>query len=128
MNLLLDTVSFLWWLEDDSRLPEQARQAIADPSNQVSISVATVWELAIKSEIGRFSTDVPLGQFLEQQIHVNGFTVQPVLFDHAISVATLPGHERDPFLRLVVAQAVALGLTLVSGAPGLSRYDVPVIW
>ena len=128
MNLLLDTTSFLWWLQDDPRLPATAREAIADPTNEVSVSVATAWELAIKAEIGRFVTTAPLGQFLEEQIHLNGFTIQPVLLDHAVSVAALPGQEHDPFGRLLAAQAAALNLTLVTGNPALRRCGVSTLW
>ena len=128
MNLLLDTTTFLWWVGDDPRLSEEARAAIADPANEVSVSAASAWELAIKSEIGRFETDTTLGTFLEDQIGRNGFQIVPILLDHAVSVAELPGHERDPFGRLLVAQAAALKMTLVTGNYTLRRYGVPVLW
>lgn len=128
MKLLLDTHAFLWWIGDDRRLSQPARGAIADPGNEVSFSAASAWELAIKAGLGRIEMDDPLGPFLEEQTKRNGFRVLPVLLGHAVAVAELPPHHRDPFDRLLVAQALAEGMTLVSGDRALRKYEAPVLW
>lgn len=128
MKLLLDTHAFLWWIGDDPRLSGPAREAIADPGNEVSFSVASAWELAIKTGLGRFEPDGDLGPFLEEQIQRNSFRVLPVNLEHAVSVSSLPAHHRDPFDRLLVAQAAVEGLTLVSRDPQLRKYDAPTLW
>lgn len=128
MKLLLDTHAFLWWIGDDARLSSPARKAIADPGNDLVFSVASAWELAIKTALGRFEADGPLGPFLEEHIQRNAIRVLPVRLEHAVSVASLPAHHRDPFDRLLVAQAVVEGMTLVSGDRQIRKYDAPVLW
>ena len=128
MKLLLDTHAFLWWIGDDARLSGPAREAIADPGNEVSFSVASAWELAIKTGLGRFEPDGDLGPFLEEQIQRNAFRVLPVKLEHAVSVSSLPAHHRDPFDRLLVAQAAVEGMTLVSRDSQLRKYDTPTLW
>lgn len=128
MKLLLDTHAFLWWIGDDARLSGPAREAIADPGNDVAFSVASAWELAIKTGLGRFEPDGDLGPFLEEQIQHNAFRVLPVKLEHAVAVSSLPPHHRDPFDRLLVAQAVAEGMVLVSRDPQLRKYDTPTLW
>jgi PIN domain nuclease of toxin-antitoxin system len=128
VKLLLDTPAFLWWIGDDARLSAPSREAIADPGNEVSFSVASAWELAIKTGLGRFEPDGDLGPFLEDQIQRNAFRVLPVKLEHAVSVSSLPAHHRDPFDRLLVAQAAAEGMTLVSRDPQLRKYDAPTLW
>lgn len=128
MKLLLDTHAFLWWIGDDARLSASARQAIADPGNDVSFSVASAWELAIKTALGRFDADGNLSLFLREHVQQNAFLVLPVRLEHAVSVASLPAHHRDPFDRLLVAQAGVEGMTLVSADRQLRKYDTPVLW
>ncbi len=128
MKLLLDTHAFLWWIGNDARLSGPAREAIADPGNEVSFSVASAWELAIKTGLGRFEPDEALGPFLEEQIQRNAFRLLPVKLEHAVSVSSLPAHHRDPFDRLLVAQAAIESLTLVSRDPQLRKYDAPILW
>jgi PIN domain nuclease of toxin-antitoxin system len=128
VKLLLDTHAFLWWIGDDARLSGPAREAIADPGNDVSFSVASAWELAIKTAVGRFEAEGELGPFLEEQVQRNAFRVLPVKLEHAVSVSSLPAHHRDPFDRLLVAQAAVESMTLVSRDPQLRKYDVPTLW
>ncbi|MRR13286.1 type II toxin-antitoxin system VapC family toxin, partial [bacterium] len=94
----------------------------------VSFSVASAWELAIKTAIGRFEAEGELGPFLEEHVQRNAFRVLPVKLEHAVAVASLPAHHRDPFDRLLVAQAAAEGLTLVTRDPQLARYGTPILW
>jgi PIN domain nuclease of toxin-antitoxin system len=128
VKLLLDTHAFLWWIGDDPRLSSPARASIADPGSEVWFSVASAWELAIKAAIGRIETEAPLSRFLEEQTRQNGFRVLPVLLGHAAGVESLPDHHRDPFDRLLVAQAIAEEMTLVSGDRVLRKYGVRVLW
>ncbi len=128
MRLLLDTHAFLWWIGDDRRLSGPAREAIAEPGNEVWFSVASAWEIAIKVGLGRFEIEAPLGRFLEEQTRRNGFRILPVLLGHATSVEALPAHHRDPFDRLLVAQSIAEKMTLVSGDRVLRKYGLRVLW
>ena len=128
MKLLLDTHAFLWWIGDDARLSPAAREAIADPGNDVTFSVASAWELAIKAALGRFDSDGELGAFLGEHLRRNAFRLLPVSLEHAVSVATLPQSHRDPFDRMLVAQAAVEGMTLVSRDPQLRKYEIPLLW
>ena len=128
MRLLLDTHAFLWWIGDDPRLSDPARDAIADPGNEVSFSVASAWELAIKSGLGRFKPDGDLGSFLAEHVRRNSFQVLPVKLEHAVEVSSLPNQHRDPFDRLLVAQALVEELILVSRDPQVRKYAVATLW
>lgn len=121
MIALLDTHALLWWLFDDPRLGGSAREVMADPASVVFVSAASVWEIAIKRAAGKLSApdDVP------EQIDDAGFERLPVGFDHAERVGTLPLHHGDPFDRLLVAQALVEGATLVSSDRRIEAYDVP---
>jgi len=105
---LLDTHALLWWLADDIRLADAARAAIADSANDAFVSAASAWEIAIKARLGKVSMPDDLGE----QLAANSFTPLPVQLTHALAVRHLPDHHRDPFDRLLVAQAQVEGLTL----------------
>lgn len=128
MKVLLDTHAFLWWVLDDPRLSKRARAAIGDPKSDVFFSVASAWELAIKTTLGRLDLPGPLEALLPQQIALNRFLVLPVALSHALAVVALPPHHRDPFDRLLVAQAQIEELRLVSGDRWIARYDVERVW
>ena len=123
MNLLLDTHVLLWWLDDPSILSGAAESAIRDPDNNVLVSAATVWEIVIKKGIGKL--DAP--DDLDQVLRDCGFASLPVTVPHAIAVGSLPTHHRDPFDRMLVAQAMTEGLTIVSRDEIVLRYPVPGI-
>ena len=124
MKLLLDTHAALWWLADDERLGAGAARQLADDSNRVLLSAAVVWEVAIKRSLGKLEAPPDLAPTL-----LNA-GVQPlaVTLDHAAAVETLPWHHRDPFDRMLVAQALAESATLVSRDARLEKYDVPLVW
>lgn len=128
MKLLLDTHAFLWWIGDDARLPARARKALADGANEILFSCVSAWEIAVKQELGRLRLPEPAGRFVPAQLRRNGFAVLPVQLRHALGVGTLPPLHRDPFDRLLVAQALAEELTLVSGDRQIRRYPAKVIW
>ncbi len=128
MKLLLDTHVFLWWVVDDPQLSRRVRDAIGDSGNDVFFSVASAWELAIKTALGRLVLPGPLEALLPQQLALNGFHVLPVALPHALAVAVLPLYHHDPFDRLLVAQARIEKMVLVSGDRRIARYDVERIW
>ncbi len=118
MNLLLDTHVLIWW-DEGHRLLEPARQAIEE-ADTVFVSAASAWELAIKSGLGRLRPSRTVREAVEE----SGFLELPITFRHAERVATLPRHHRDPFDRLLVAQAEVEGLTLVTRDPVFGHYAV----
>jgi PIN domain nuclease of toxin-antitoxin system len=123
MTLSLDTHVFLWWLDDPRLLSDAARQAISDGKNTVYVSAAVVWEIAIKRAIGKL--DAP--HDLEAVIAANRFLPLPITVPHALAVETLSDHHRDPFDRLLIAQARVEGLKFVSRDSHVARYQVPHI-
>ena len=124
MRVLLDTHAVLWWLSDDQALSEAARAAIANPENEPLISVASLWEIAIKRSLGRLETPDDLPATIEAE----GFAWLAVGRHHAWSVSALPLHHRDPFDRLLIAQALADGLPVITTDPHFDAYGVEVLW
>ena len=123
MNLLLDTHALLWWLGADPTLSEAAKAAIASPANTVFVSAAVVWEIRIKQAIGKLEVPASFQQVLADQ----PFEGLPVTLDHAHALADLPMIHRDPFDRLLVAQAQLERLTIVTRDAFISEYGVPTI-
>ena len=128
MRALLDTHAFLWWITGDERLSGRISQAIADGRNEMFVSAASVWEIAIKGRLGRLSIPGDPGKFIGGQIAENCFRGLPIVAEHALRVWTLPDHHRDPFNRMLVAQAQVEGLALVSRDPQVAQYDIEVVW
>ncbi|MGH9188564.1 MAG: type II toxin-antitoxin system VapC family toxin [Acidimicrobiales bacterium] len=125
MNLLLDSHALLWWLEsEDPRLPSSARDAVAAQGNSVTVSAASVWELCVKQGAGRLE----IGGNLLAEIAANGFQPLPISLEHGSAAGRLPLHHRDPFDRMLVAQAQIEGLTIVTHDRKIGLYDVPVLW
>lgn len=124
MRVLLDTHAFLWFVLDDPRLGTAARGLIEDETTDVLVSPASFWEIAIKVSLGKYELTVPFEAFRQQGIGTNGFEVLPVEVRHAAVVATLPFHHKDPFDRLIVAQALAEAMPLVSGDAAPDAYGV----
>jgi PIN domain nuclease of toxin-antitoxin system len=123
-NLLLDTHVFLWAVEDDPNLSPAAKAAIVDGRNVVYVSAATAWEIAIKRAIGKLK--MPQGDYLEE-LRLHRFTPLDITTEHALAVEELPHHHKDPFDRLLIAQAQAEHLTIITRDPRLSLYDVKII-
>ncbi|MGB5744694.1 MAG: type II toxin-antitoxin system VapC family toxin [Sedimenticolaceae bacterium] len=119
-RLLLDTQVFLWWLADHPRLGAEARVVIRDPANEVYVSAATGWETAIKRQLGKLQAP----DDLDAAVEAEGFTHLPISFFHAEQAGLLPGHHHDPFDRILVAQAQAEGLVIVTADPKLALYGV----
>jgi len=127
MDLLLDTNVWLRWTAGEGGLSKRSRAAILSRKNRVLFSVASAWEIAIKYALGRLPLPGTPSTFVPQWIARQGFEVLPILIRHATAVADLPLHHRDPFDRLLIAQASADGLTLVTSDAALLDYDIPII-
>lgn len=128
MKLLLDTHAFLWFVTNDPQLSATAPALIVDPSNQLFISPASYWEVAIKVSIGKNPMTVPFETFFTTAITAYAITVLPVEVCHAAVVSTLPMHHKDPFDRMIVAQALVMGLAIVSIDPLLDPYGINRLW
>lgn len=121
MNLLLDTHTLIWFLNGDDKLSGKAKSSIENPKNIKLISIASIWEIAIKLSLGKFRFPKGFKQFLKL-IEENGFEVLPITFEHAIELSTLDFIHRDPFDRLLIAQCKADNFTLIS------KDDIKLIW
>lgn len=128
MRLLLDTHAFLWFITDDPRLSATVKVLIADPTNEVLVSPASYWEIAIKVRLGKYPLSVPYLTFIVQGIDGNNFKVLPIEPRHTELLTTLPLHHRDPFDRLLAAQALVENILLVSCDPILDAYGVQRLW
>jgi len=127
-RLLLDTHAFLWWVDDAPELSAAARRAIADVSNKCCLSVASCWEMAIKASLGKLKLAKTVERFVSEQVTANGFTLLNIELRHTAKVEKLPFHHRDPFDRLLIAQAMTEKLIIVSADSVFSGYGVKVIW
>jgi PIN domain nuclease of toxin-antitoxin system len=128
VRLLLDTLALIWFAEDDPLLSAAARQALDDQANELWCSVAGIWEMAIKISLGKLKVAARLETTFRRRVEENGFTILPVEYPHAAEVARLPWHHRDPFDRLLVAQASLERLALVSHDGQLDAYGIKRIW
>jgi len=124
MKLLLDTHALLWWLADDDRLGARARDLIADPGNDVLISTASLWEIVLKVRVGKLEAST---KDILDAIKRDGFTLLDIRPTHLLALAGLPLHHRDPFDRLLIAQAITEEATFISEVRHTPRYPVSVI-
>ena len=121
MNILLDTHTFLWFVNDDSRLSQPARILIEAEETQPFLSVASLWEIAIKISVGKLVLKQPYETFIPQQLALNGIGVLNITLEHTAAIATLPFHHRDPFDRLLVAQSKGGAVLVGQGEVGCLR-------
>lgn len=128
MGLLLDTHTFLWFINDDPRLSPRATERIADPDARVLVSVINAWEIIIKQGTGKLTLDRPLTEVWPESITANAFDVLDVTTEHVMALAGLPPHHRDPFDRLLIAQAIAEDHQIVSADTAFDAYPVDRIW
>ena len=128
MRLLLDTNSFLWFINGSDRLSVNAQDLIADLNNQLVLSSASLWEIAIKVSIGKLELLLPYNQLIPEQLEENDINVLPIELSHLTKVIGLPFHHRDPFDRLIIAQALTEDLPVVSSDTVFSQYVVKLIW
>lgn len=128
MRLLLDTHTFLWWITDKDRLSRRARNLIGRGDNDILFSAVSGWEIAVKAGLGRIDLPSNPEQFIPQQIAANAFEVLPIQLRHALRVFALPSLHRDPFDRMLVAQAAVERLPILSGDPQFGGYPVEIVW
>jgi PIN domain nuclease of toxin-antitoxin system len=128
VKLLLDTHAFLWWVEGAPAVGRRARAELANPDNDVFLSIASCWELAIKLSLGKLRLTQSLERFIPEQLSRNGFVLLGLEFRHVARVADLPFHHRDPFDRVLVAQALLDGFAIVSADRVFRKYGVTVVW
>lgn len=127
MKLLLDTQAFLWFLLDDERLSARAKAAI-EQAEILYLSPASHWEIAIKIALGKYALPESFAQFMERELASNSMTILPIEISHTSQLTTLPFHHRDPFDRLIIAQALAEELQVVSIDSKFDAYGVKRVW
>ncbi len=128
MKALLDTHAFLWFSLDDSRLSTTARAFMANRDNELLISPASLWEIAIKVSLGKYIVHEPLSLFFERQISENELVLLPFTARHAATVSGLPFRHRDPFDRLLAAQALCEEVPIISSDKIMDQYSLPRVW
>jgi PIN domain nuclease of toxin-antitoxin system len=131
MRILLDTHTFLWWIDNDSRLSERVDAIIRNGANEVLFSAASSWEIAIKAQFGKLALptkSATLEQFIMDQLVKNNFSVLPIQLDHTLYVYRLTLHHRDPFDRILVAQSQVENVPILTDDPLIRQYGAQVIW
>lgn len=128
MQLLLDTHALLWWALDSKDLSKKARRAIADLDNQVFVSAATAWEIAMKFRCGRLPEAEAFVHSFSKNLRALGFTELAISVNHAQRAGLLPGNHKDPFDRMLIAQAQAEGFAIISNEKLFDTYHVPRLW
>lgn len=128
MRYLLDTHALLWWADSHERLSPAAFEAIADQDSECWVSVVSAWEMAIKCALGKLALPAPVAEFFPQQLTANRFGQLDIALRHVVGVELLPSHHGDPFDRLLVMQATAEKLTLISADPVFDRYGIRRVW
>lgn len=126
MVYLLDTHALLWFLKDDKQLSQNALNVIE--TNNIKVSIATLWEIAIKTSLGKLILPAPFEVIFPQQLYINDIAIIQTSIQHLSQLNQLEFHHRDPFDRLLIAQAMVEGMTLISRDKAFKDYDVKVIW
>jgi PIN domain nuclease of toxin-antitoxin system len=128
VRVLIDTHVFLWWVSGTRKLPPRAARLIQEPENVCLISLASVWEMAIKVSLGKLTLAQPVERFVVEQLAANSFEALEIRLAHLAHVEDLPRHHGDPFDRLLVAQSLEENLPLVTADPVFRRYGIKRIW
>ena len=128
MKALLDTHTFLWWITDQPRLPQGVRAIIENGGNEIFVSAATGWEIIIKFQLGRLILPDDPETYLMDQIQRNAFQTLPIRIDHSLHLLALPSLHKDPFDRMLIAQAQFEHLSILTSDKQIARYPVEVIW
>ncbi len=126
MAVLLDTHAFLWWCDDSPQLSKRARKTIS--VEDCLLSLASIWEIAIKISLGRLKLPSGFDRYIPEQVSMNGFSLLEIGFRHVAGCTVLPWHHRDPFDRLLIAQAIEEDLRIVSRDKMFDRYGVRRVW
>ncbi len=128
MKLLFDTHAFIWWDDDQGRLPANVLVDCSSPANTLHLSLVSVWEIQIKQQLGKLSLRLSLTDVLDEQQKVNGLQLEPILLDDILGLESLPPHHGDLFDRLLVSQTQHGGFHLVSGDANIAKYGVSILW
>jgi PIN domain nuclease of toxin-antitoxin system len=128
VNILLDTHCWLWWISEPARLKDDARRLIEDSLNTILLSVASSWEIALKYSIGRLDLPEPPEHFVPKRLMRDGISSLPIEHVHALHVAGLPYHHKDPFDRLIISQAQIEGVPIMTVDRQFEAYDIEIIW
>ena len=127
MKLLLDTHTFIWSIEDDKRLSQKAKKVIEDPDNEIFLSIASLWEMSIKISIGKLELKKPYEEVISY-VRKKGIEILSINFEHTLEVSKLEFHHKDPFDRLIIAQAKIENMTIVSKDILFDDYEVKRLW
>jgi len=127
MKLLLDTHTFIWFVENDLNLPNKLKTEIENPVNEIYISVVSLWEIAVKVSLGKLAMTIDIPKLIIK-IEECGFFTLPILAEHIVRVSSLPFHHRDPFDRMLIAQTLCEKMTIVSRDGSFREYHVDLLW
>jgi PIN domain nuclease of toxin-antitoxin system len=127
MIFLLDTHALIWFLEDESKLPPKTKSVLSDASISCCISIATLWEMTIKSQIGKLELSFSLAELIESLVQ-NSISIIPIEPSHLQKLLSLDSHHKDPFDRLIIAQALHEGMTIISKDQYFKAYNVTTLW
>lgn len=128
MKRLLDTQSFIYFVDRPDELPSAARTAIEDSTNELFVSLVSPWKMQIKATLGKLELGKPPAALVQAELDRAAIELLPITLDHIDALSRLPNHHRDPFDRLLVAQAIHEGLTIVSSDQAIAKYGAPVLW
>jgi PIN domain nuclease of toxin-antitoxin system len=128
MKAILDTHVFLWWVTKDNRLTRSANEFIENNNNALFLSAASSWEIVLKNQLGKLELAKPPAQFFHEHMAVNQIQSLPITLDHTLQMFALVLHHRDPFDRILVAQAQAENLLILTADPLIAKYPVQIIW
>jgi len=128
MIFLIDTHTFIWYVTDNSRLSNQVLELINDENNQIFLSIASVWEMGIKYSLGKLTFNLPFETFINQQLTINDFTILDINISHITAVTQLPLHHRDPFDRILIAQAIVENIPIISVDNKFDAYPIQRLW
>jgi PIN domain nuclease of toxin-antitoxin system len=128
MKLLLDTHTFMWWDSNPAKIPESTLHLLKEPNNQVFLSLASLWEIQIKSQLGKLTLRNNLADIVRQQQQENGIILLPIEFSHVLALEHLPSYHKDPFDRLLIAQSRVEGSAIATRDELFQRYDCQTIW
>jgi PIN domain nuclease of toxin-antitoxin system len=127
MKVLIDTHIFIWYVQSNEKLTKSVATLINDGRNEILLSTVSIWEMAIKQSTGKLNLGVPYANFIREQMSLNKMELLPISLEHLEIVTSLPFHHRDPFDRLLIAQAIAENIAIVSADSAFSLYPVQII-
>jgi PIN domain nuclease of toxin-antitoxin system len=128
MRVLIDTHVFIWYVQNSEKLTSSVTMLINDGKNEILLSIASIWEMAIKQSTGKLSLGFPYGSFIREQMRINNLELLPISLEHLEIIASLPLHHRDPFDRLLIAQAQFENIPILSVDIAFDAYSIQRIW